>query len=379
MKARKGTGSIVRKGTALYIVYDAGKKWSKDKGEWVRDQRWERVESGLRRDAEALLRERQTQASGGTHRRARTFKELAEAWLASTTHQVRAQSADRYAMLLQNHILPALGHLRLEQITPGHVEALKNELLTHGLAVSTTKSVLGQVKTIFRYGMQFEGLLRNPAEIKHKFRDDEEAEEVEYLTPDEVARLLAHTPEEWRPFFITAIWTGMRVGELQAARWANLDTEKATYTVRETLTRQHGFGPPKASKAAPVYLSPRVLAALERQRAIVAQMKLAAGPDWQDHDLLFPTRVGTPHTYQVVAHRVFKKILRAAGLQDIRFHVLRHTCASLNISNGANIKFVQQQLRHAKINETLDTYGHLLPETFDVEARRLDALIPAAV
>ena len=81
----------------------------------------------------------------------------------------------------------------------------------------------------------------------------------------------------------------------------------------------------------------------------------------------------------MVAHRVFKKILRGADLRNMKFHCLRHTCAALNISDGANLKFIQEQLRHASIQETLDTYGHLLPEKHHEEARRLDALIPVAV
>jgi integrase len=82
---------------------------------------------------------------------------------------------------------------------------------------------------------------------------------------------------------------------------------------------------------------------------------------WEDHNLLFTTQVGTPIYRQDLITRCFKPLLRRAGLPNIRFHDLRHTCATLLLGRGVHAKLVQELLGHATIAVTLDTYSHVLP------------------
>ena len=91
-----------------------------------------------------------------------------------------------------------------------------------------------------------------------------------------------------------------------------------------------------------------------------------------DHGLVFTSRVGTPVSRQDLITRSFKPLLTRAGLPDVRFHDLRHTCATLLLGKGVHAKFVQELLGHATISITLDTYSHVLPGMWDAAALAMD-------
>ena len=92
----------------------------------------------------------------------------------------------------------------------------------------------------------------------------------------------------------------------------------------------------------------------------------------EDSGLVFTTRIVTPLGRQELVTHSFKPLLRKAGLPDIRFHDLRHTCATLLLSKGVHAKFVQELLGHATISITLDIYSHVLPGMGDATAGAMD-------
>ena len=202
--------------------------------------------------------------------------------------------------------------------------------------------------------------------------------EMEALAPDEVRDFLGHVPDAWYAFFLVAVSGGLRIGELLAMRWANLNWRTGQYFVKETLLRPQAgrsatFGSPKTgSSVAPVDLSPLCLNALREHRKRQVGDKLKVGESYLDQDLVFATGRGTPLSDRNIVRRVFEPALRAAGLRRIRFHDLRHTCASLLIAQGESPKYVQKQMRHASIRITFDNYGHLFPDANREAARRFD-------
>ncbi|MEC8933087.1 MAG: site-specific integrase [Candidatus Latescibacterota bacterium] len=194
----------------------------------------------------------------------------------------------------------------------------------------------------------------------------------------EVRQFLDHVQNEkpdWHSIFVTAIHTGVRIGELLAMKWANVDWEQKTYSVTENLTRAREFEEPKTIEScASVPLSAAAIDALKRQKAM-----LEARRQWRDpglrEDLIFVNTRGKPHDYATIVYKVFKPLLKAAGLRDINFHILRHTCASLLIASGASMKEVQGHLRHSRIEITMNTYAHLYPDSQAATAERLNALL----
>ncbi len=222
-------------------------------------------------------------------------------------------------------------------------------------------------------------LKTSPAEAAQPQFAPQRRQEIKPLSRREVREFLSHVQANrphWYPFCLTAISTGMRVGELMAMKWEHLDEDAATYHVRETLTRDRRFDLTKTPESeAKVPVSPAVLSALRDHRIRQATIRLRKRNDYPNPEIVFPNSLGGPLDYASLVYKVFKPLLAEAGIREIRFHDLRHTCASLMISNGESIKAVQRQLRHATIQITLDTYSHLYPEDRAAASHRLDALL----
>ena len=124
-----------------------------------------------------------------------------------------------------------------------------------------------------------------------------------------------------------------------------------------------------------VKLTANATQALKMHRERQLQEREALVGLWQEHDLVFPMRLGTPMSRHNLVNRSFKPLLRRAGLPDIRFHDLRHTCATLMLAVGTNPKVVQETLVHTNASVTLDTYSHLLPNMQDEVAWKINELL----
>ena len=186
------------------------------------------------------------------------------------------------------------------------------------------------------------------------------------LSATEARRLLeAARGDRHEALYVVAIHTGMRRGELLGLRWKDVDLEGSTIRVRRTLTREgngYALGEPKTEKSRrTLRLTQRAVDALRSHRASQAQEKLRAGSLYRDEDLVFAGEGGGFLNPSNLRQRSFAPLLKRAGLDQITFHDLRHTCASLLFQKNAHPKFVQELLGHASVAITLDTYSHMLP------------------
>ncbi len=203
--------------------------------------------------------------------------------------------------------------------------------------------------------------------------------EIRPLSPEQARRLLeaVRGGDRLEALYVLAITTGMRQGELLGLKWEDVDLEAGTVQVRRTLSTRVGkgfsFGPPKTAKGRRSIKLPEVAkGALGRHLSAQLEEKTELKGLWEDNGLVFTTRVGTPVGRQELVARSFKPLLSKAGLPDIRFHDLRHTCATLLLGKGVHVKFVQELLGHATISITLDTYSHVLPGMGDAAAGAMD-------
>jgi integrase len=122
-------------------------------------------------------------------------------------------------------------------------------------------------------------------------------------------------------------------------------------------------------------LSRRAVSALRAHRRRQLEERMRKAGLWEEHGLIFPSEVGTPMSGRNL-YRAFKiRVKRAALPQTLRFHDLRHTCATLLLKQGVNPKFVQELLGHADISLTLNTYSHVLPDMGDAAAGGMDAAL----
>ena len=207
------------------------------------------------------------------------------------------------------------------------------------------------------------------------------AEKVEMhtLTAEQVRRLLEVAPERDRPLYLLAVSTGMRLGELLALRWADVDLDGGSLRVVATLRHLSGepatFAAPKTPRSRRrVELSESVVAALSAHKVATIAERWHAGQLWGDHDLVFPNLLGRPRGSSNIV-RAFHPLLERAGLPQARFHDLRHTAATLMLGRGVQPKLVSEMLGHASIAITLDTYSHALPSMHREAAQVMEDLL----
>lgn len=299
-----------------------------------------------------------------------TVEEYMTRWLSdSVKGTVRVSTFERHEQLFRRHIRPALGRIKLKSLTPAHVRGLIREKLESGLAPATVRKIHSTLHKALSQAVS-DGLIpRNAADVK---APRPTPEEMRPLSESEARTFLdaaSEASDRFEPLYVLAITTGLRRGELLGLRWDDVDLERGTLRVGRALVREggrHTLGETKTRRGRrQVNLTPRTVAALRahRKRQLEERMKYA-GPH-KDNGLIFATSTGAPVSPENLVKRSFKPLLKRAGLPDIRFHDLRHTCATLLLGRGVHPKLVQELLGHATIAMTLDTYSHYLPSMGD--------------
>lgn len=322
--------------------------------------------------AEKKLREVERKAADGTlDQENPTFAELADVWLESIKLEVKASAYDDYALVVRVHLDPVFGKTRIQKITTRDVDKFRTakaaETRKDGTPYSARRvnkclSVLG---AIFRYAVDKKYLRESPVNGIKKLKV--ETEEMRYLTPGEIRRLLDASSPTLYPIVYTAVWTGLRQGELFGLKWSDVDLVNRKLTVRRAYHPQYGFTTPKSKLSRrKVDLSNGLVDVLTAHRAKTAGLA---------DDLVFRNKAGNPVDYHLVTRRDFHDALDGAELEHIRWHDLRHTYAALLIDQDVNVKRIQRLMGHADIGTTLNTYGHLLPDSEDGIGDKLDDLI----
>jgi len=175
---------------------------------------------------------------------------------------------------------------------------------------------------------------------------------------------------------VLALTTGMRRGEVLALKWQDIDFDQSLLQVKRIFTRAPGHpfleAEPKTEKSKRLLMLTSItIDKLQTHRLRQVEAKLQSGSAWKDYDLVFCTSLGTPLSGNVVLARL-KKLLAQAGLPEMRFHDLRHSIASILFSMGIHPKIVQELLGHNRIQETVDTYSHMLPSLQQETIKRLE-------
>jgi integrase len=309
-----------------------------------------------------------------------TVGEYLERWLADSLRgTVRASTCERHEINVRVHINPALGSVRLKGLTPAHVRGLHREKLDSGLAPATVRKIHSTLHKALSQAVA-DGLLpRNAADVEAPRPAPKEMRPLSEKEANTFLQVARTSGDRFEALYVLAITTGLRRGELLGLRWDDVDLERGTLRVGRSLVREggrHTVGETKTRRGRrQVNLTPRTLSALEAHRTRQLEEKMRLAETYEDRGLVFSTTVGTPVNPENLVNRSFKPLLKKAGLPKIRFHNLRHTCATLLLGRGVHPKFVQELLGHATIAMTLDTYSHYLPSMGDQAAGAMgDAL-----
>jgi integrase len=305
-------------------------------------------------------------------------------WLSdSAMHTVKATSYRAYESQIRNHIVPALGKVKLSRLTPAHLQALYAAKLREGMKPASVRQIHAILHKALEQAVKFNLIPTNPASKVDppKIRQ----EEITPLTAEQASKLLDVTRNDrdrFEALYVIALTTGLRIGELLGLKWSDIDLDARRLRVSRQLQRSHArsgerliFTEPKAASRRTVDMPPSTVEALKRHRKRQVEETLKAGGAYQDKDLVFAGDLGGPISPEKVTQRAFKPLLKRTGLPKIRFHDLRHTFATLLLARGVHPTYVQRALGHASVKMTLDRYSHWMPSMGRATADAIDAVL----
>jgi len=307
-----------------------------------------------------------------------TVGDFLSSWLETIARPtVRPSTYVSYAGIVNHHLIPELGRIRLSRLSPQDVQEMLNRKLAEGLSprrVDYLRGVLhralNQALRSSLVGRNVAGLARSPKQVRYEIRP---------LSPPEVGRLLQEVRgDRLGALFTLAVATGMRRGELLGLGWAEVDLRAGTIQVRHALERFEGayhlVEPKSARGVRSVSLPAFALESLQRHWRRQAEERELARSEWTEWGLVFATPIGLPLDGSMVTHALHRH-LRRAGLRHQRFHDLRHACASLLLAEGVNPRVVMEILGHSQVSLTLNTYSHVIPSLGRDAADRLQSLL----
>ena len=337
---------------------------------------------GTKKDAQRYLTKVQREKDLGTFvepSRESLDTHLDEWLTVSIEPRVRERTLASYREMLDLYIRPELGKRPISNLKPAEIQRTTNDMTGRGLSPRTVKYAHRVLKMALEQAVKWQKIRYNPANLTDLPKS--QAVEMKTLSEAEVHRFLEAARETpWYPLFVLAISTGMRSGEILALQWKDIDFRSARLGVQRSLTRLKGgvwrFTNPKTPRAKrQISLPPSVIDLLTKHRKMQAEIRLAAGSKYENHDLVFASDTGQPLNHRNIVRRHFKPLLRSVGLPDVRFYDLRHTHATLLLGAGENPKVVSERLGHASIVLTLDTYSHVLPDMQQQSAEKIEGIL----
>lgn len=314
-----------------------------------------KLANALRAQEQGLLSSKATQ----------TLSAYLQEWLENFAKpSVRARTFASYELNVRR-ARELIGWIRLNELTPAHIQGAYATLMKRGLAARTVWRMHMVLHRALRQAVQAGIMLRNP--VDGVSRPKARHYEVRTLSLEETRRLFEATKDHrLHALWVVLATTGLRLGEALGLKWEDIDLKMGKLSVRRALQRETGVGfvlvePKTARSRRTVYLAPGTVDVLKEHRDRQAKERKVAENLWQEQfELVFKTEVGKPMQDGQVSWR-FHRALKQAGLPRIRIHDLRHTAATQLLERGVHPKVVQEMLGHSTITLTLDTYSHVIP------------------
>lgn len=312
-------------------------------------------------------------------------------WLDAIRDSVSPKSHERYSEIVTNYLSPELGALPISKLGPSHIQAAytkwavegRHDGKAGGLSPRTRRQTHHILRSALGTAVEQQVIARNPADIFKKRLPKVERQEMAALTTEQSARFLAairHTRTYW-PSFV-ALSTGMRRGEILALRWRNVDLERGTVRVVESLEQTKAglrFKAPKTEKARAIALPRYAIEELRRLKREQAEQLLALGVRQTAETLVCAREDGEPLQPRSLTHEFSRLVARMKDLPRVRFHDLRHSHATQLLATGVHPKVAQERLGHSTISTTLDLYLHVTETMQEDAAARLDAAFRAGI
>lgn len=341
------------------------------------DQRWEAqislggnkrrsIYGKSRAEVSKKMKEILVSLDNGTYREPSrlTVSEWMNEWLETfCANSVKPLTLSAYQSALRNHIAPAIGDVKLQSVRGTHIQKLYNSMTKKGLSAKTVKNVSAILHKSFSVAIK-QGLINsNPCDAAELPKGIKK--EIKPLSDSEIPLFLAEIEQEpFRNAFALCLFAGLRRSECLGLSWDSVNFETGEITIRQqlqqstTLKKYIIANSTKSGKARTIKPPTIAFDYLRAERLIQQENRMRAGAEWNNEwNLVFTNPFGryiSPKTFD----KRFKKVAVQIGRPDARVHDLRHTAATVAISQGADIKSVQDLLGHSCAAFTLNVYAH---------------------
>jgi integrase len=374
------TGSI-RKRNGRYYIRTRVQVIDPKTGE----ARWKQVEKAAgksRKQAGEKLKDLQKDVDADTFvPTSITVLELGRRWLSEHVQpELKPGAAANYKGTFYRHVVPTLGHLRLDECKTERVQALLGSKRAEGLSEQTVAKIRRHMHAMFAFAQDKKLLTVNPAAAPRKRgRKERRRARGTALTPVQVKRFLGECPPRWRMFFTVALDTGLRRGELVGLQWGDVNLLERVLRVRRSIG---AYDDPSEALTTKTEAGERLVPILDGAQSALEELFGMPGPKGLDapvfatierkrgHDGVMRP-VGRPLNPRMVT-RVFRRYADRAGLPSmVRLHDLRHTAITNAIGQGEDIMLISAFAGHANTSTTVNVYSHLMPERAQAAARRM--------
>lgn len=316
-----------------------------------------------------------------------TVGQWLDAWLAEikSFDGTRPRTLTLYKGLAERYVKPVIGDVRLDKLTPAHVQRLvtetRNSQTSRGTAPSaaTLRHVYKLIRNALGDAHRMELVTRNVAtQVKAPPLARDRRPMLSLTEAKTLLRVIEG--ERLEALYVLALTTGLRRGELVALRWDDIDLTTRQLQVRRAMQRVDGklqiVELKTSSSLRTVVLPMLAVRYLQEHKKQQDVERRELGDAWREHGLVFPSSIGTPIEPRNVIRR-WDVLRKKAGLDWLRLHDLRHGCATFLLAQGVSPRAIMEVLGHAEIGVTMNTYAHVLPELRQEAADAIDDLFGA--
>ena len=383
-KSAKGTGTIrkktVMRGGKPYTYWEARVTTGRNPGTGRQIQR--SFTGKTQKEVREKMQAAAVELTQGTYTAPckLTVGQWLDIWQRDYLGSVKPKTVQNYAQTVRNHIKPAMGAIKLDELNAHTVQQFINGLTDpRGLAPKTVKCIHGVLHKALQQAVKVGYLRFNPADACELPRM--ERKEIQPLDDAAIAAFMrAIHGHRFEALYLTMLFTGLRRGEACGLTWDCVDLDRGTILINKQLQNvpgkpgEYALISTKNSKGRTITAAASVVAVLKKRRAEQRLDQLRAGPMWQDSGFVFSNEIGV-HLAPNTVYYNYKRIVASIGLPDARLHDLRHSYAVAALRAGDDIKTVQGNLGHHAAAFTLDIYGHVTEEMKQASADHMEDFI----
>jgi integrase len=378
-------GTVIRRGSTYSVVLEL----DRDPATGKRRRKWH---SGYRtkRDAERARIDLLARVQQGGYVEPSQLTVgifLVDQWLPSIRASVREGTFESYRRNVRSHLVPRLGNVPLQMLTPPRLNAFYADLLqdgrrdgSGGLSPRTVRYVHTILRRALQAAVRWQLVARNVADLADPPSPKAtRPRSAATWSADELSRFLASVADERSyPLWVVLASTGMRRGEALGARWPDVDLDAGRWQVRRTLVaigHELSESTPKTDRGRrSVALDPATVRVMREWRKHQLEERMAWGPAWTDTGRVF-TREDGADLHPERVSELFDRLVKRSELPRLTVHGLRHTHATLALEAGVHPKVVQERLGHSSVAFTLDRYSHAIPAMQEAAAATVARLV----